>query len=134
MKKARSKILLSILILPAYFFLSVLNTEGALLCFGRDGHIAIEFVQACSGRDSGSGFAETDQKNACGPCTDVYFTTDSAHLKNNTLNEVSPCIGLSDNVLMTSVSVDDAHHNMPARFLRPFDKILTNLKSIVLLI
>ena len=134
MKKAKSKILLSILILPAYIFLSVFNTEGALLCFGNDGHIAIEFVDACGGQVSESGIAETGHIDACGPCTDVYFASDSAHLK-NTLNEMNTLIGLSDNPLTTSGYIDNARQEIPADSLRPpFNRSLSSLNSIVLLI
>lgn len=66
------KKIMAVLIITFVLCLSVVSFEGALLCFGKDGHVAIEFVDACGGSDFGSRFAKAEV-DACGPCEDVQF-------------------------------------------------------------
>ena len=69
--------------LPAAFMLVVLLVasfvafEGMLLCFGEDGHVAIEFADACNG--SGFGLRHVRMENdSCGLCKDVHFLSSPA--------------------------------------------------------
>ncbi|MHB8880537.1 MAG: hypothetical protein ACYC69_03390 [Thermodesulfovibrionales bacterium] len=51
---------------------SFIGSEGTLLCFGKDGHMAIEFVDACNGAGRGAQLAGAEN-DACGPCRDIQF-------------------------------------------------------------
>jgi len=69
-------------VLVAYMVVALLSSEGMILCFGKDGHVAIEFVDACNGSGLGSQLAgmESDE---CGPCRDIQLLSGPAYIKND---------------------------------------------------
>ena len=71
--------LLSFLILPAFLLISCFGAESSLLCFGSDGHVAIEFVETCNPQDLEVGHFESDRGDGCSPCKDVQFLKSPAH-------------------------------------------------------
>lgn len=75
MKSIFKKVLSCVLLLTYILFFAV-GTDGALLCFGNEGHIAIELVQSCNNsKDLGSSVSPSTQQDECGPCSDVTFLT-----------------------------------------------------------
>jgi hypothetical protein len=75
--KKNIKTLVSWVLILTYVLFFTIGTDGALLCFGDEGHIAIELVQSCNkSTDLGSALSPIDQQDECGPCSDVTFLTD----------------------------------------------------------
>ena len=74
-------------IFPAAFMLLLLlivsffGSEGTLLCFGKDGHMAIEFVDVHNGSGFGAQLAGMEN-DACGHCKDVQFLSSPAYTRN----------------------------------------------------
>jgi len=128
------KKLSAVFMLMLFFGLSVLSFESALLCFGKDGHVAIEFVDACSGSDFGSQIASAES-DACGPCRDVQFQGSLAYTNrtfHSTATQTLPIV--SSAPITPSLSLND-HHNSPINLPeKPFYKTLASLQSVVLLI
>ncbi len=81
-KKKQRLALLLIAMLPAYIILSTFCIGGSLLCFGQDGHVSLEFVQACHGTSANGSHVAFGKSDACGPCADVQFQRIDASLKN----------------------------------------------------
>lgn len=124
--------------LPAAFMLvlflvaSFFGSEGTLLCFGKDGHVAIEFVDACNGSGFGSHLAEIES-DACGPCKDIQFLSSPVHTNNvshytqtlslNSLSPIAPPLPLKE--------YSDKHPNLPESL---HHKTLASLHSVILLI
>jgi len=73
------KAFLTATLLPFLLIVSFFASEGTLLCFGKDGHVAVEFVDTCKGSGFGSQLAEMES-DACGPCIDVEFQGSTALL------------------------------------------------------
>lgn len=120
--------------LTLFLGLSVLSYEGALLCFGEDGHMAVEFVDACNGSALGSQVAGAEG-DSCGPCKDVQFQSSPAYT-NRTLQytdtQTHTLVSLSR--VNPSLSFEE-HHNSPVSLPeKPPCKTLASLQSIVLLI
>ena len=110
---------------------SFLGSEGTLLCFGKDGHVAVEFVDACNGSGFGSQLTETES-DACGPCMDVQFLSSPAYTRNashytQTLSLISSSPVLSSLPLET-------YYNKPILPVSSHHKSLASLHSVVLLI
>ena len=95
-KEPRIKALPAAFMLVLFLVVSFFGSEGTLLCFGQDGHVAIEFVDACNGSGFDSHLAGMES-DACGPCTDVhlfsspvYTRSDSHHALTLPLSVSSP--------------------------------------------
>lgn len=117
-----------IIFLAASFF----GSEGTLLCFGKDGHVAVEFVDACNGSGFGSQLTEMES-DACGPCMDVQFLSSPAYTRNTSHNtQTLPLI--SSSPVLSSLLQDeysDENINLP---VTPHHKALASLHSVILLI
>lgn len=124
----------AVFMLTLFLALSVFSFEGALLCFGEDGHIALEFVDACNGSDFNSQVAEAGG-DACGPCKDVQFQSSHAYT-NRTFNyTAAQPLSLVPLAWITPSLPLEVCHNGPISLPeKSLDKTLANLKSIVLLI
>jgi len=73
--------ILTALVLGVYMTVAALSIEGSVLCFGEDGHVAVEFVDVCNGSKVGSELAGMES-DACGPCEDVQFFSSPAYTRN----------------------------------------------------
>ena len=128
--QSRIKAFLTAALLPILLIVSFIGSEGTLLCFGKDGHVAIEFVDACSGEGLGSELGETES-DACGPCTDVQFQSSTA-----LLNHRSDRLTLHDQPLtfQSAAAVPSSNfiRETETRVSIPFQKSLVNLSSVVL--
>ncbi|MDA8239193.1 MAG: hypothetical protein M0Z67_02355 [Nitrospiraceae bacterium] len=128
------KKLSAVFMLTLFLGLSLFGFEGALLCLGEDGHVAIEFVDACNGSDSGSQVAEAEC-DVCGPCNDIQFQSIPAYT-NRTFNyTAAQPLNLVSLAWITPSLPLEVRHNSPISLPeKSLDKTLANLKSIVLLI
>jgi len=115
-----------------FIFLSAISVEGTVLCFGEDGHVAIELVDSCNGAGTGSQFTEMEGDD-CGPCKDILIISGPAFTGNGlhhmqsippvSLNPVPPCLP-SKEYLCKYIGPDESpYHLTPA-----------GLHSVVLLI
>lgn len=115
-----------------FLFASFFGPEGTLLCFGNDGHVAIEFVDACNGESAGSRL-EGMENDACGPCKDVQFISATAHT-NNAPRYVQTFPLISASPVLSSSN----HAEYFSRLLIPqvssHHKTLSSLHSVILLI
>ena len=119
--------------MPVLFFVvSFFGSEGTLLCFGENGHMAIEFVDACNG--SGFGLQHAGmESDACGPCKDVQFISGPVCTRNVSHNtQTFPLISSSS--MFPTLPLKE----YPGKYLNPTEysqyKTLASLRSIVLLI
>ena len=80
-KEPRINATLAACVLSLFLVVSFVSPEGTLLCFGKDGHVAVEFVDACNGTGLGSQLAGMES-DACGPCKDVQFLSSPANTTN----------------------------------------------------
>lgn len=124
--------------LPAAFMLvlflavSCIGAEGTLLCFGKDGHVAIEFVKACNRAWSDTQF-EGAESDACGPCRDIQLLSSPADT-----SAASPCMKTLPLTTLSRrspvlLSKEDAGRNI-CLSPYPHHKTLAGLHSVVLLI
>lgn len=123
---------LSAFVLPLFLFVSFFSPEGTLLCFGKDGHIAIEFVDECNEAFPGS-HLEGMESDACGPCTDVRFFSSPVCTNNPSYYaQTLPLMSSSQEPLslpskdLFTINID------PPDF--SYHKTLSGLHSVVLLI
>jgi len=133
MTQAKHKVIFAIVFLPLYVLLSLIGAEGSLLCFGDDGHVAIELVQACNGSSLLSSVAKAEQDDACGSCIDVEFQSSTArlnHESNSLTSHVQPLSFQAVSVVPSSDFIPETQ----SRSSIAFQKSLTSLKSVVLLI
>ncbi|MBS1126925.1 MAG: hypothetical protein H6Q93_914 [Nitrospirae bacterium] len=129
-KQPRIKALPAACMLVLFLFVSFFGSEGTLLCFGKDGHMAIEFVDTHDGSGFGAQLAGTEN-DACGPCKDVQFLSSPAYTRNASfstqtlplMSQISPSLPLQDHSIK--------HIHLPQR--SPY-KTLASLHSVVLLI
>jgi len=121
---------------PAAFMLllflvvSFVGSEGTLICFGEDGHVAIEFADACNG--SGFGLQhEGMESDACGTCKDVQFLCSPAYTRNASHNvqTLPPMFTMSSS--LSSKEYPNKPVNPPEY---SHHKTLASLHSVVLLI
>ncbi len=124
--KSIPAVIMLILLLVASFF----GSEGTLLCFGKDGHLAVEFVDACNGSGFGSQLAEMES-DACGPCMDVQFLSSPA-LLNHGLGGLTPHDQPLSFQTVAAVPSSNFIRETQTHSSIPFQKSLTSLNSIVL--
>ena len=124
--------ILSALVLVVYMLVAALSVEGSVLCFGGDGHVAVEFVGACNGSGFGSQLAGMES-DVCGPCKDIQFLSSPACTTN-----VSHCTQalplISSSPVSTSLPLKEysyKHINPPEY---SHDTALASLHSVILLI
>jgi len=119
-----------LLIISIYLILSVFGPEGSLLCFGKNGHVAIEFIDTCNGSGSGSQIAGGDS-DACGPCIDVELQSSTARLnhKSSSLTPHGQSLSFQS---MAAVPSSNFIRATEIRASIPFQKSLTCLNSVVL--
>jgi hypothetical protein len=132
-KGPRIKALPAVFMLVLFLFASFFGFEGTLLCFGKDGHVAIEFVDACNGAGPGSELTGTES-DACGPCKDVQFLSSPAHTNN--ASHYTQALPLMFSSLM-SPSLPSKENSGKYIDLLPHyspHKTLASLHSVVLLI
>lgn len=124
--------------LPATFMLglsllvSFFGSEGTLLCFGEDGHMAIEFVEACNGSGFGSQLAGMEPDD-CGNCRDIQFLSSPAFTQNTSHGtQTLPLISSSSMSPAAPLKVHPGKYiNLP-EYLH--HKTFAGLYSVVLLI
>ena len=124
--------ILAVMVIVIYMAVTVLSSGGALLCFGEDGHVAVEFVDACNSSDSGmhlSGAAS----DACGSCEDVLFQSNPAHTGNASQHALMLPAQVSS---AFTPSLPPAGHSHPPVHLPEYchHKTLSSLHTVILLI
>jgi hypothetical protein len=131
-KEPHLKTLPAACMLVLFLAVSFFGSEGTLLCFGKDGHVAIEFVDACNGSGLGSQLAgmESDE---CGPCRDVQLLSGPAYIKNDShYTQMLPL--MSSAPMSPSLPLKEySNKNIKLPQYSPH-KTLAGLHSIVLLI
>ena len=131
-KELRLKTLPASFMLLLFLVVSFFGSEGTLLCFGKDGHMAIEFVEVHNGPGFGAQLAGMEN-DACGPCRDVQFLSCLAYTRNASYNSqmlsLMPPSPMSPSFLTEECPVK--HINPPEY---SHHKTLANLHSVVLLI
>ena len=117
-------------LLPFLLIVTFLGSEGTLLCFGKDGHVALEFVDACNGSGFGSQLEKTEV-DACGPCTDVQFQSSTG-----LLNHRWGAVTTHDQPLrfhfVAALPLSNLIRGAQIRSSIPFQNSLASLNSIVL--
>lgn len=114
-------------------FMSFFGSGGIHLCFGEDGHMAVELVDSCI--VSGLGAKHTGMKSdACGHCVDVVFSIDAIHATDGPSHaQTNPLMFPAP--LTPSLPPLQAYPGEP---IHPSDcphhKVLASLQSVVLLI
>ncbi|MBI5638998.1 MAG: hypothetical protein HZA17_01100 [Nitrospirae bacterium] len=131
-KRFNFSILFTACLLFLFALSSLVSVEGAVLCFGPDGHVAIEFVDACHGTGLGSKLVGAEG-DACGPCKDVQFLGSPAYTSNTSHNtQIIPLAALSQTLFsLPSKEYPGKHGNPPDC---SHHKTLTSMHSVVLLI
>lgn len=131
-KEQHLKTFSSALMLALFLIVSFVSSEGTLLCFGKDGHVAIEFVDACNGSGFGSQLTEMES-DACGPCKDVQFFSSPAHTRSTSHNtQTLPLI--SSSPVLSSLPLNEHSNNPVLLPLSSHHKALASLHSVILLI
>ena len=128
----RTARLLSVPVLLIFMAVTALSVEGSVLCFGEDGHVAVEFVDACKGAGPGSQLAGMEGDD-CGPCRDIQFLSSPACTRNvSQYTQALPLISLSP----VSLSLPPKACPIPRSNLHeyPHDTTLASLHSVILLI
>ena len=131
-KEPRIKTLPAAFMLVLFLVVSFFGSEGTLLCFGKDGHMAIEFVDAHNGSGFGSQLAGMEN-DACGPCKDVQFLSSPAYTRNASHNTQTLSLMSSSPISpsLPSKEYPDKYINLPQY---SHHKTLASLHSVVLLI
>ena len=121
-------------ILVLFLVVSLFVSEGMLLCFGKDGHVAIELVDACNCSDFGLQLSDIEG-DACGPCKDILLQS-SPRFTNRTVyctdTQTLPLIYSS--LFTPSPSSKEQYCSSVSLPEKPHNKTLANLQPIVLLI
>jgi hypothetical protein len=124
----------AVFMLTLFLGLSAINLEGALLCIGEDGHIAMEFVDACNGSDFNAQVAEAGG-DACGPCKDVQFQSSPAYTSRTLHYTDTQTLPLVSSVQpVSTVPLREQHISQISLPEKPPYKTLASLQSVVLLI
>ena len=129
-KEPRIKTLPVAFMLVLFLVVSFFVSEGMLLCFGEDGHVAIEFADACNG--SGFGLQHVGMENdSCGLCTDVQFLSSPAFTRNASHNKQTTPLISSISLALPSKEHSNKPVNLPHH---SHHKTLASLHSVILLI
>lgn len=127
------RLVMAAFVLPLFLFVSSLGSEGTLLCLGKDGHVAIELIDACNGSGGGLRLAGMYKSDYCGPCIDVQFPGSPIYTKNVSRYIQTLSLIFSSAVLppLSLKEYSNKHVNLPEY---PHHKTLASLHSVVLLI
>jgi len=131
-KGPRIKALPAAFMLVLFLFVSFFGSEGTLLCFGKDGHMAIEFVEAHDGSEFGAQLAGMES-DACGPCKDVQFLSGPAYTRNAS-NYMQALTLISSSLISPSLPLKEYSQNYINLPQCSHHKALASLHSVVLLI
>jgi len=124
------KTLLTAFLLVLCLFVASLGAEGTLICFGKDGHLAIEFADACNG--SGSGLQHVGMENdSCGLCRDVHFLSSPAFTRNASHNTQTTPLISSISLALSAKEYSNKTVNLPQH---SHHTALASLHSVILLI
>lgn len=131
-KEPQLKTLPAAFMLVLFLVVSFFGSEGTLLCFGKDGHVAIEFVDACNGSGARSQLAGMES-DACGPCKDIKFLSSPVYTKNDShYTQALPLLSPSAMFLsLPSKEYPSKYINLPQY---SHHKTLASLHSVILLI
>jgi len=117
--------------LALFLVLSFFGSEGTLLCFGKDGNVAVEFIDACNDSGLGSQLAGGDS-DTCGPCTDVQFVSSPGYTR--TASQYTQTLPLiSSSPVLSSLPLEE-YSNKPILPASSHHKTLAGLHSVILLI
>ena len=129
--QSRIRQFLTATLLPFLLIVSFFGSEGTLLCFGKDGHVAVEFVDACNDSGFGSQLAEMES-DTCGPCMDVQFLSSPAYTRNAS-HYTQTLLLISSSPVLSSLPLE-TYYNNPILPVSSHHKSLASLHSVVLLI
>lgn len=132
LKKFQTRTSPAAFILVLFLAISFLVSEDTVLCFGKDGHVAVEFVDSCNGVGLGSQLAGGDS-DACGPCKDAQFQGSPGYTRNASHNtQTFPLMSSSPmSPSLSSNEYSGKYINLPDY---SHHKTLASLHSVVLLI
>ena len=131
-KELHLKTLPAAIMLVLFLVVSFFGSEGTLLCFGEDGHVAIEFVDVHNGSEFGAQLAEMENY-ACGPCKDVQFLSSPAYTRNaSNYTQALPLI--SSSLISPSLPLKEYSKNYINLPQHSHHKAIASLHSVVLLI
>ncbi|MGC2062511.1 MAG: hypothetical protein WA610_06000 [Thermodesulfovibrionales bacterium] len=116
-----------------FLIASFFGSEGTLICFGKDGHVAIEFVDVCNGSNFGSQFADSEKSDACGPCQDVQFLGSPAYT-NNASHDTQTFRLIFSSAPLSSLPRGKSSGKFVVPLPSSHQKILAGLHSVILLI
>ena len=131
-KEPQLKTLPAACMLVLFLVVSFFGSEGTLLCFGKDGHMAIEFVDV----HNGSGFGvqlEGMENDACGPCKDVKFLSSPVYTRNVSYDAQTPPL-ITASSMSPSSPLKEYFQNHIYLPQYSHHKALASLHSVVLLI
>ena len=131
-KRQHLKTLPAAFMLVLFLVVSLFSSEGTLLCFGEDGHMAVEFVEAHSGSGFGSQL-EGMESYDCGPCKDVQFLSGPACTRNASHNAKTLSL-ISSSPVLSSLPQEEYSNNPIILPVSSHHKTLASLHSVVLLI
>lgn len=130
--QSRIRQFLTAALLPFLLIVSFIGSEGTLLCFGKDGHVAVEFIDACNVSGIRSQLAEMEG-DACGPCMDVQFLGSPAYTRNASHNTQILSL-ISSSPVLSSLPQEEYSNSPVILPVSPHHKTLASLHSVVLLI
>ena len=131
-KNSRIKILPAAFMLVLFLVVSFFGSEGTFICFGEDGHVAIEFSDVC--KSPGVGLQHPGMENdACGPCKDVQFLSSPAYTGNASHNAQTLSL-ISSSPVLSSLIQDEYSNNLIILPVSSHHKTLASLHSVILLI
>ena len=130
--KFQTKTFPAAFMLVLFLAVSLLGSDGTFLCFGKDGHVAIEVVDTCNGLGGGPQLAGMES-NGCSPCKDVQFLSSPAYSRSGlhytqTIPLMFPPVML---LSLPSKEYSGDYINLPQY---SHHKTLATLHSVVLLI
>lgn len=148
MKSARKKIYKECIIVLSCLLMFGSLAQGAVLCFGSEGHISVEFKAAdCCDEyldvpvrglpDSYVSADHSEGADSCGDCVDIPLSTNcvSKQVTSFAAKKFSPLKILSETIISTSTdnSTSTSKEHI-AKFTNHLSDILTTIGNTVLLI
>lgn len=130
---SKKKSLSAAICVLVYMLISVTGMSGSVLCFGNDGHVAVEFVQNCNNANSRAASVEPASSDNCGPCKDVAFQSSIGFLQNTTRHSPVVFIFIFVTIAFTLSCNKYVKQFLARRFLPPRNSI-SSLKTVILLI
>lgn len=131
-RKLQTKTFPAACMLVLFLSVSLLGSQGTLLCFGKDGHVAVEFVDSCNGAGLGSRLEEMES-DACGPCNDAQFRSSPA-ITNNALHYMYTLALGSSFPVLSSLHQEEYFQKSVVLPVSSHHNALASLNSVILLI